>query len=170
MRRPRMSTGAWICTGLIGAAVIAPASVYAAAAVTKVAIAGSDGTTANVTKQHQLLTATIPPSRVVHAQAGVNGPCKVLYTPPAGKAIVVTSVVYTYGSGVQGNEDFGGLFSGPCSTATSVDQIDQIDKFGSIQHTFPTGLPMADVRGTSQGGQINVFIVGYLISASDLPS
>lgn len=168
MRRPRMSTGAWIFLGLICAAVIAPVGVYAAT-VTNVRLLGAGSTTAaSVTAQHQLLTTQIAPARVIHKEAGVPGPCKAVYTPPAGKGIVVTSVVYTYGSGVQGNENFGGLFNGAgCSDI--VDQIDQIDKFGSIQHTFPTGLPMKSVYGTASGGQINMFLTGYLIDASSLP-
>ncbi|HEY2795140.1 MAG TPA: hypothetical protein VGJ28_22455, partial [Micromonosporaceae bacterium] len=73
---------------------------------------------------------------------GVPGPCKAVYTPPPGKAIVVTSVVYDYGSGVQGGENFGGLFGGAgCNDI--FDQIDQIDKYGSIQRTYSPGLPMA---------------------------
>jgi hypothetical protein len=169
MRRPKMSTGAWIFTGLICAAVIAPASVYAAA-VTKFALSNSSGSNvATITSQHQLLTTTIGPSHVVHAEGGAPGPCKAIYTPPAGKAIVLTSVVYTYGSGAQGSEDFGGLFAGP-GCGDIVDQIDQIDKFGSIEHTFPIGLPMGAVYGDSSGGQINFFLTGYLIDASSLPA
>jgi hypothetical protein len=163
-----MSTGAWVFTGLICAAVIAPASVYAAS-ITKVALASSNGANvATVTGQHQLLTAAIAPSQVIHAEAGVPGPCKAIYTPPAHKAIVVTSVVYTYGSGIEGNENFGGLFGG-AGCGNIYDQIDQTDKFGTIQHTWPTGLPMAAVYGDSSGGQINYFITGYLIDASALP-
>jgi hypothetical protein len=164
-----MSTGAWIFTGLICAAVLAPASVYAAA-ITKVSLSSSDGAhVASVTPQHQLLTAPILPSHVIHAEAGVPGPCKAIYTPPAHKAIVVTSVVYTYGSGVEGSENFGGLFDSPgCSNI--YDQIDEVHKYGTIQHTWPTGLPMAAVYGDSAGGQINYFITGYLIDATGLPS
>ena len=164
-----MSTGAWICTGLIGAAAIAPGSVYAAT-LTKTLIAGPGGTNvASVTGQHQLLTVPIAPAQVMHANKNVNGPCTAVYTPPAHKAIVVTSVVYNYGSGIEGNENFGGLFSGPCTAGTLVDQIDQVDKFGSVQHTWPTGLPMAAVYGNSAGGTISIFVVGYLIPASALP-
>jgi hypothetical protein len=168
MRRPTMSTGAWIFTGLICAAVIAPASVYAAAAAKTQLIGSTTSHIAGVTAQGQLLTVAIAPNKVVRAEAGVPGPCKAIYVPPPGKAIVVTSVVYTYGSGVQGNEDFGGLFSGP-GCGDIVDQIDQIEKFGSIQRTYDPGLPMASVYGDSTGGQINYFITGYLIDASSLP-
>ena len=169
MRRPKMSTGAWIFTGLVCAAVIAPVSVYAAT-VTNVRLLGASGTVAGVTSQRQILTTQIAPSHVIHAAKNVNGPCTVVYTPPAGKGIVVTSVVYNYGSGVQGNENFGGLFNPGCSGSNSiVDQIDQVDKYGSIQHLFPTGLPMKGVSATSAGGTISVFITGYLVAASDLP-
>jgi hypothetical protein len=163
-----MSTGAWIFTGLVCAAVIAPATVYAAT-ITKVALVGSDGTGAGVTKQHQLLTVPIGPSKVVHAAKVVHGGCTVVYAPPAGKAIVVTSVVYNFGSGTQGTEVFGGMFGPGCAPATLVDQIDQIDKFGSVQHTFPTGVPLGNVSATSDGSDLAVFVVGYLIDATSLP-
>lgn len=169
MRRPRMSTGAWIFAGLVSAAVIAPATVYAAT-ITKVALVGSDGTTAGVTPQHQLLTVPIGPSKVVHAVKVVHSGCTVVYSPPAGKAIVVTSVVYNFGSGTQGTEVFGGMFGPGCTAANQVDQIDQIDKFGSVEHTFPTGVPLANVSFTSSGSDLAVFVVGYLIDATSLPA
>jgi hypothetical protein len=167
MRRPRMSTGAWIFAGLVCAAVIAPITVYAAS-VSKVAIGSTtNANVASVTAQQQLLTTVIGPSRVVRADTVAHSGCTTVYTPPAGKAIVVTSVVYNYGSGTAGGENFGGLFSAGCDVI--YDQIDQTEKFGSIQHTFPTGLPMNGVAATNDGGPITVFIVGYLIDASALP-
>jgi hypothetical protein len=169
MRRPRMSTGAWICTGLICAAIIAPATVYAAS-ITKVLVAGPGGTNvATVTAQHQLLTAQISPSQVVRVVKGVpsGGGCTTVYTPPTGKAIVVTSVVYNFGSGTNGVENFGGLFNNGCTKV--YDQIDGVQAFDTLQHTWPTGLPMAGISMTAAGGEITVFIYGYLISATSLP-
>jgi hypothetical protein len=164
-----MSTGAWIFTGLVCAAVVAPATVYAAT-ITQVALVDKGGTGASITPQHQLLTIPIGPSRVVHAAKVAHSGCTLVYSPPAGKAIVVTSVVYNFGSGTEGTEVFGGLFGPGCSAATQVDQIDQTDKFGSIQHTFPTGVPLANVSVTSSGNDIAVFVVGYLIDATSLPT
>jgi hypothetical protein len=161
-----MSTGAWIFTGLICAAVIAPTSVYAAS-ITKVLLVGPGGTNvASVTAQHQLLTAPIPPSQVVRAVKVAHSGCTTVYTPPAGKAIVVTSVVYTFGSGTPGVENFGGLFNASCGTI--YDQIDGVQAFDTIQHTWPTGLPLSGVSMTNSGGDITVFVYGYLISASSL--
>lgn len=170
MRRPRMSTGAWIFTGLICAAVIAPASVYAAS-ITKVALAGSSGThVAGITTQHQLLTAPIAPSRVVRGVAvSLSSGCKTVYSPPAHKAIVVTSVIYNFGSGTAGVEHFGGLTTASCSTI--YDQIDGVQAYDTIEHTFPSGLPMPSVGITNSGaGDITVFVYGYLIDATGLPS
>lgn len=167
MRRPRMSTGAWIFTGLICAAVIAPASVYAAAAAKTQLIGSTTSHTANVTAQGQLLTVPIPPSHVLHVSKVAQGGCTTIYTPPAGKGIVVTSIVYNFGNGT-GNETFGGLYNAGCSGDTW-DQIDQVDKFGSVQHVFPTGLPMNGISVTNSGSSIEVFVVGYLIDATSLP-
>ena len=169
MRRPRMSTGAWIFTGLVSAAVIAPVTVYAAA-ITKVALVGPSGTHAvSVTAQGQLLTAPISPARVIRISGGSLSGCKTVYTPPAKKAIVVTSVVYTFGSGTNGTEHFGGLGPGTCSSI--YDQIDGVQAFDTIEHTFPLGLPMSSVAITNSGaGLINVFITGYLIDSSALPA
>jgi hypothetical protein len=164
-----MSTGAWIFTGLICAAVIAPASVYAAA-ITKVALTGASGTNvASVTTQHQLLTAPVTPSQVVRVSGGSLSGCKTVYTPPAHKAIVVMSVVYTFGSGTNGVEHFGGL--GPAGCSSIYDQFDGVQAFDTIQHTFPTGLPLPSVAISNSGaGEINVFVIGYLIDSSGLPA
>lgn len=171
MRRPRMSTGAWIFTGLVCAAVIAPATVYAAT-ITKVALSGSNGTNvATVTAQHQLLTAAIPPSQVVRVVKTVSTGCTSVYTPPAGKAIVVTSVVYNFGNGTDGSEQFGGLLNRCSAPASVYDQIDEVQKFGSLQHTFPTGVPMPSIAMTDSGpGSISVFVYGYLIDSNALPA
>jgi hypothetical protein len=164
-----MSTGAWIFSGLICAAVIAPVGVYAAS-LTKVALVGPGGTTTSqITAQHQLLTTQIAPGQVIHAatSTGTNTPCKVVYTPPAHKAIVVTSVVYDFGSGTNGAENFGGLFDAGCHNV--YDQIDGVQAYDTIQHTYPTGLPMRGVSVDSVGGAISVFVTGYLVDSSSLP-
>ena len=170
MRRPRMSTGAWIFTGLICAAVIAPASVYAAS-LTKIALYNSSGTyAAAVTPDHQLLTTPTGSNRVVRISGGSNtANCKTIYTPPAGKAIVVTSVVYDFGSGSANVEQFGGL--GPVNCTAIYDQFDGVLAFQTIQHTYPTGLPMSSIAiSNSTNKLVNVFIVGYLINSTSLPS
>jgi hypothetical protein len=165
MRRPPISTGAWIFSGLVCAAIIAPATVYAAS-ITRVHIVGP--VTASVDTQHQLLTTTVSPRQVIHASGVVHGPCVSIYQPPAHKAIVVTSLVYTYGSGTEGTENFGGVFT-DTSCNDIADEIDGTHKFDTIEHTFPIGLPMPRVVGDSNGGDIEIFLTGYLIDSSSLP-
>ena len=170
MRRPRMSTGAWIFTGLVCAAIIAPASVYAAT-LTRIALYNSSGTyAAGVTPQHQLLTTPIGANVIVRIGGGsATANCKTIYTPPTGKAIVVTSVVYTFGTGVAGQEQFGGL--GPINCTAIYDQFDGVQAYDTIQHTYPTGLPMSSVAISNSANKlVNVFIVGYLINSSSLPA
>jgi hypothetical protein len=165
-----MSTGAWIFTGLICAAVIAPASVFAAAAAKTQLVGSVTSHVAGVTGQGQLQTTEISPAHVIRISGGSNqSGCTTLYTPPAGKAIVVMSVTYTYGSGSQGTEHFGGFGSGNCGTI--YDQIDTVQAFDTVQHTFPSGLPLPNI-GISNGSSklINVFVEGYLIDANSLPS
>jgi hypothetical protein len=82
---------------------------------------------------------------------------------------MVTQITYNYGSGVEGNENFGALFDGACTAARIVDQIDEIHKFGSLTRTYPSGLPMSAVYADSFGGDITVFVNGYLIPATALP-
>jgi hypothetical protein len=167
MRHPRMSTGAWIFCGLVCAAIVAPTAGYAAS-ITKVLVVGPGGTnTATVTPQHQVLTAPVAASQVVNVVKVVHSGCTSVYTPPTGKAIVVTSVVYNFGTGTPGSEAFGGLFNAGCNRI--YDQIDGVQAFDTLQHTWPTGLPMNAVAATSSGSDITVFVTGYLIGSGSLP-
>lgn len=170
MRRLRVSNGAWICAGLIGAAAVAPASVYAAT-LTKTLIAGPGGTNvASVTGQHQLLTTQIAPAQVIRAVKSLNtAGCTSVYTPPTSKAVVVTSVVFNYGTGIEGSEQFGGLVDRCGVGATVYDQFDGVEKFGTMQHSFPTGVPMPSIALTNSGASVTVFVYGYLIPVTALP-
>jgi len=166
-----MSTGAWICLGLVAAAVIAPVSVEAVAPSTVALVQPGTGTpTSRITAQRQLLTTQVSPEMVVRAVKVVqsNSGCQAVYTPPAGKALMLTSVIYNYGSGTNGVENFGGLFSLGCGSI--FDQIDGVQAYDTIQHTFPSGMPTNGVAATSSGGAVTVFVSGYLIASSQLPS
>src|SRR3954451_14324055 len=86
MRRPRMSTGAWIFTGLICAAVIAPTTVYAATIARFALVSPSGKYSAGITAERQLLTVAAGAAQIVRISGGSNtGNCKAIYTPPAGK-------------------------------------------------------------------------------------
>lgn len=82
----------------------------------------------------------------------------------------MTAVVYNFGSGTDGTENYGGLATSNCSGAI-YDQIDTEQAYETLEHTYPTGLPMPSVGITNNGsGIITVFITGYLVNASQVPA
>ncbi|MDT4942449.1 MAG: hypothetical protein QOJ34_2538 [Pseudonocardiales bacterium] len=171
MRDLHMSTGAWIFTGLVTAAIVAPTAVYAAASST-VAIGNTgNGFTATVTNNHQLLTTTVAPNNVVRAYGASLNNCSAVYTPPAGKAIVVTSVTYDmFTSTAPGSRNFAYLTNGACTIP--YDAVDTDLAHETETRTFPIGLPMASVGifGQTPTGIAGAYITGYLIPATQLPA
>jgi hypothetical protein len=171
VRRPHLSTGAWIFAGIVTAAIIAPIGVYAAATSTTAIGNISNATTATVTSQHQLLTSQIAPNNVVHVFVGFGGDfCTSVYTPPAGKAIVVTEVNWDIGSGTAGTEAYAELATSDC--AQYYDIADTTQGFDDPRFTYTTGLPLPSVgvrNGTTAYGGV-VEITGYLVPASHLPA
>jgi hypothetical protein len=130
---------------------------------------GTGTPVSRITAQRQLMTTQVSPEMVVRAVHVTlsNSGCQTVYTPPAGKALMVTSVVYDYGSGTNGVENFGGLFDLGCGNI--FDQIDGVQAYSTISRDFPAGIPMDGVAMTSSGGSITVFVYGYLIASSQLP-
>jgi hypothetical protein len=168
MRLPQfhMSNGAWIFASAVAMAIIAPV-VYAATSV--VVIGNANGAaTALVTRTHQLQTVTTAPTNVVNA-VGVTGPgCETVYTPPSGKAIMVTQVTYDLGTGNAGTEAYGVLTD---ASSAVRDFADTEQGFESESRTFPTGLAMSGVGICSNIGNSEVIVAvsGYLIPATQLP-
>lgn len=170
MRGLHMSTGGWIFTGLVTAAILAPTALYATASSTVAIGTTTNGRTANITANHQLLTTTISPQHVVHAYGFANNGCLDVYTPPAGKAIVVTSVTYDMFGNNPGNENIALLTDATCNILYDEAETTLADETES--RTFPIGLPMPSVGIRHAGGDAagaGVWITGYLIPASQLP-
>jgi hypothetical protein len=164
-----MSTGAWIATGLVAAAIIAPTVVYAAATSTVAIGTPTNTNTVGITATHQLLTAMVSPSSVVRTGIATSAlSCTRTYLPPAGKAIVVTEVTYRVGTGTEGNDSWAELADEGCNN--TYDIAETVRAYDSQTRTFPTGLPMASISIRSGPGTAIVFITGYLIPASSLPA
>jgi hypothetical protein len=171
MRLPQihMSNGAWIFASAVAMAIIAPA-VYATA--TSVVTIGNQNSsaTALVTATRQLQTVTTAPTNVVVAIGGAAAnDCVPIYTPAAGKAIVVTQVTYDVGDGTQTHESYGVLKDANCNH--SYDLVDSVQAYETQSHTFPTGMPMPGVAISNQYGAASVIVAvsGYLIPATQLP-
>jgi hypothetical protein len=169
-----MSTGAWIfSTAALVLAVAAPVSY---AATTSRVIIGSRGSsnTAHVTSQHQLLSTAVSPQNVIKIGSGpASTGCNSVYTPPPGRAIVVTGISYDMYGGTSGDEMYLGLANSHCSGSSFVDILDTDQAVDSQYHAFPTGIPLRSVGiywgpGVS-GGSGGAFLTGYLIPASQVP-
>jgi hypothetical protein len=169
MRRPNMSTGAWLFSGIVAAALIAPAGVYAA--VTSHVAIGNVGnaTTATVTSEHQLLTTPIAPNAIVRITGATqSSSCTLIYTPPAGKALVLLSATVDVSS--IGGTDYGYIASKP-NCADRLDWFATSSAQGEVsqQHTYPAGLPLSKLRlNTSYAA--GIYATGYLIPTSQLPT
>jgi hypothetical protein len=99
-----LPTGAWIAGGLIVAALVVPGATYAAATLTQ--IVGSNGkTVAQVTKVHQLLTASAAPTSLftsgllASSNAAGTSPCLIAATTPGTDGLVLRQITYTVQQG-----------------------------------------------------------------------
>lgn len=165
MRRPHMSTGAWLFAGLIGAALIAPAGVYAAVN-SKVAIgnAGPSTVTAMVTPQHQLLATTVDPKQMFTFTGSPSKLCETLYKPE-GKALMLTNVTfYLHPTGSLGEAI---LEDSSCS-GNDYDVVFTTQSYVTVQHTYPAGLPVDSITLGAEG-IASVVATGYYIQPAQLP-
>ncbi|HET7056990.1 MAG TPA: hypothetical protein VFI12_11040 [Thermomicrobiales bacterium] len=166
-----MSTGAWLFCGIVAAALIAPAGVYAAVN-SHVAIGNvGNATTATVDAEHQLLTAVVAPSDIVRISGAANvasNGCSVIYTPPTGKALVLVNV--TVELEIQPGGTFvADVISSRKDCGAPVDWFETTVDRHEEQHTYPAGLPLARLSlGT--GYASGIWATGYLIPASQLPA
>jgi hypothetical protein len=95
-----LPTGAWIAGGLIVAALVVPGGTYAAATLTQ--IVGANGkTVVNVTKDHQLLTASAAPTSLFTAallatsNAAGTSSCVVATSTHGTGGLVLRQIRYT---------------------------------------------------------------------------
>jgi len=176
MRKLHLSTGAWIFAATALLVVALPTGVYAAAKISAVHIEDGAGTTlAAVDPEGQLLSASTSPANTVHVfttGAGSTVGCHAIYTPPAGEALVVTSLTYDLGSGTAGTEVWGFLYSSSTCATFPVDSADTTQGYDTFQHTFPTGLPVSSLGYYNEKASSSTYVgvTGYLIPASQVPS
>ena len=150
------------------AAVIAPLPAFAVSGSTVSIGNTNNAATATVTSTHQLETTLTAPNNVVVAGNSINAnTCGAVYTPPAGKAIMVTEITYVIGAGTTG-ANIAELAPAGCGTVYDLMAIESGVETQS--HTFPTGLPMPNVYvANTCNCAVETTISGYLIPATALP-
>jgi len=169
----RMPAAGWVAVGLLGAAVIAPASAVAASNL--VGIVGSNGARAGVTSAGALQTAAASPSNFVAAHSFANdSSCNLVYKVPKHDGLIITSVTFnTYtvpGSGP-------GIYTG-LHTASNCENSYFLDNnpAGVSETTVPLspGIALKGGAGvyveTVDGVLGEVYITGYLVPSKAVPS
>jgi len=168
----RMPAAGWVAVGLLGAAVIAPASAVAASNL--VGIVGSNGARAGVTSTGALQTAAASPSNFVAATKAAAGTCQRIYKVPNHNGLVITSVTFNAytvpASGI-------GLYTGLYTKSTCAGPYFLDNNPGGVGETtvpFHTGLalkPGTSIFVESFSGVISeVYINGYLVPAKAVPA
>jgi hypothetical protein len=171
--RRRFPAAAWVAVGLLAAALIAPASAVAASSL--VGIVGGNGARAEVTAADQLQTAETSPANFValYASSDVNKACDLFYKVPKGKGLIIQTVTFNAITVTSpGFDTYAALYpSSSCSTNYFLDS----NPSGTGEVSVPLTPGMALTSGTpiallEEDVYIEVYITGYLVPASDVPS
>jgi hypothetical protein len=177
MRRPHLSTGAWIAGGLLGAALLVPGISYAAATMTK--IVGTNGTTvAQVTRANQLqATETAPANFYSQTADSYNetlGSCDTLTTTPANKGLIIQDVRATTYQGV--SKDTLYFFAGANCTGPSLAVLNAGDADSNIDQQITPGFAIPAATSISYlvydgdgNMQIGFTLDGYYVPKADAP-
>jgi hypothetical protein len=166
-----MSNGAWIFATGIGMAIIGSGAYAVSNSIVAIGNPGNT-TTAVVTPTHQLQTVMAAPANVIHAAAAIGDACTTVYTPPPGKAIVVTQITYDIGSGTATPAtDYFATLYGDVDCMNGYDVADTYQGFETETRTYPTGLPMPSIYvvGSQASDSTLIIVTGYLIPATQLP-
>jgi hypothetical protein len=173
-RNRKLPAAGWVAVGLLGAAVIAPASAVAASNL--VGIVGANGTRAAVTAAGELETAETSPSSFVAAYGyGSDGDCTTIYKVPKGDGLIIRSVTFnTLATTSTGSGYYTGLFTAKKCAAD--DYILDNNPAGTGETTVPLDPGMAIKAGTTLyvkapfGVESEVYLNGYLVPAKAVPA
>ncbi len=175
-----LKVGGLLVAGFVLCALLIPTGALSAAP-SLVGITDNSGTRiASVDKAHQLLAAESDPANAVVIRATVNGTnCGLIYTVPAGKALVLQSVTLAAsftGTGTGTGELV--VYSGPsCSGSIwalayfsqSAGTSQTINENLSSEAVIPAGTQV-DMFELPSLTSSNALLYGYLVPASAAPA
>jgi hypothetical protein len=166
----KLPAAAWVAVGLLGAAIIAPAT--AIAGTNLVSIIGAHGVHAAVTPDGQLQTTETAPGSVVDLFGGqVSGKCLKVYTVPHGKALIIENVTFNnLIVTATGPGNFTGIY--PTSSCSRYFLDNNPSTPGEV--SVPTSPGIALKQGStiyeesSSTVDSEVYLFGYLVPASEV--
>jgi hypothetical protein len=170
--RRRLSAAAWVAIGVLGAAIIAPASAYAAS--NWVGIVGSNGSRVAVTPAGQLQETQTSPGNFVALFSPADGTCEHIYKVPNGKALIIESVTFNTFDLTEpaGDGTFAALYAdADCAAPYFLDD----DPAGTGENSVPLTPGVALKSGTpisvlNSGLDAEVYVFGYLVPSSEVGS
>ena len=118
-----MSRGGWVIIGFVFALLLVPTGMAAAAALKYVGIEGTSTNKVDVSAAGQLLTAPAGPSSSYNNWTEEFSTYTAIATPPAGKALIVTSIHVDTRNGGSGEVAVGVSING-CTSGAVFDQVD----------------------------------------------
>jgi hypothetical protein len=170
--RRRLPAVAWVAIGVLGAAIIAPASAYAAS--NWVGIVSANGHRVAVTPAGQLEETQTNPGNFVSLYLNSGGECENVYTVPKNRALIIESVTFNtldlYGSA--GDGIFSGLYARPdCAGDYFLDE----NPAGTGETSMPLTPGVTLKSGTAlsfenNGNDTEVYVFGYLVPSSEVGS
>jgi hypothetical protein len=180
----RFQNARWIAAAIVIGALIAPGGVVSAATTSLTTIAGKSGVhTASVTGASQLLATESDPKSAVSVRGSIDpsSSCQAIYTVPAGKALVIKTVVFnatfapadTDGALVLNTANA----SGPCDGPTLA--VATLDRSQGLAQTLPEDLggevivpqnTVVDILHSGISGNGGAQIYGYTIPAAAAPA
>jgi hypothetical protein len=173
----------WLIIGVLVALLAVPTTAYATGAMTFTGIQGAGGGKADVTPNHQLLTAAAPPSQylqstIVALTTGSDSFAPVL-SPGTSAAIVTTIHIDTFGDPAPGPGQTVDLTveANSCTEGALVGTFFAIVNPGAIGETdLPTSpglaVPAGDSLCAEADGSISteVWVSGYTVPAAAVPA
>jgi hypothetical protein len=171
VRRPHLSTGAWIAGGLVAAAMLVPGIAYATSTVTQ--IVGKNGTTvAQVTPASQLQVTEVAPgsffSKFASSDNAGSFDCDTLTTAPANQGVIVREIRATTFQG--DSKDYVIFIAGADCVGSRIGEVNGGDADSNIDlsidpgFSIPAGTPITYIVHDFSGNlQADLQVDGYLV-------
>jgi len=186
-RIKNISRVGWLVTGITAALVLVPTTAVAVTTAAETIITGGSGTgQASVTSAHQLLTTTVNPKAYVNtgfvtSEGQSSAPTAIVASPPAGDALIVTTIhLNTFSDPTPGNTDSVTFVieSGTgCDSHKVVGSYFELVDPGSVGETeipYNPGLavPGGDALCAAAGDNLDVTITatGYTVPSKEVPA